>query len=348
MAKLKKKNHKRIGVVTGGGDCPGLNAAIRAIVKRGHQLGYEIIGIKDGWKGLIGKINARELTEEEVRGILTEGGTILGSSRTNPLKIANGMKEIAKSFKKLKLDGLITIGGDDTLGIAQKLSKNFPLIAIPKTIDNDVKGTDFCIGFWTAVQTATEALDRLHSTAESHHRVMVMEVMGRYYGWIATYAGLAGGADYILIPEVLIDIDKVCKTVKERTKKGKKFSLVVVSEGARLKGKIISKDAGGDLFGHKQLGGIGDRVAEMIREKIKIETRAVNLGHILRGGTPVAYDRILGTRLGIRAIESAAKGNFQKAAVLKGDKIALIPIFKLRGERKVNMEVYKAASFFFH
>jgi len=348
MVKAKSKKLKRVGVLTGGGDCPGLNAAIRAIFKKGKQLGFEIVGIKDGWDGLVEKINTKKLKEEDVRGILDRGGTILGSSRCNPLKIKNGMRKIVESFKKLKLSALIVIGGDDTLGIGRKLPKNFPIIAIPKTVDNDVKGTDFCIGFWTAVQTATEAIDRLHSTAESHHRAIILEVMGRRFGWIATYAGLAGGADYILIPETPIDIEKVCQTIRERRKKGKRFSIIVVSEGAKFKGKLVSKTGQTDLFGHLRLGGIGDRIAELVERKTGIETRVVSLGHVLRGGSPSAFDRILGTRLGIKAVDCVAKRKFQKAVVLKGNKILLIPLSKIKGQKKVNPDIYKTAKVFFH
>jgi len=345
---MPKPKLKRVGVLTGGGDCPGLNAAIRAIVKRGKQLGFKIIGIRDGWKGLVERVDFEKLNENRVRGILDRGGTILGSSRTNPLKIENGIKKIIDNFKKLKLDALIAIGGDDTLGVAKKLPKNFPIVGIPKTVDNDLKGTDFCIGFWTAVQTATEAIDRLHSTAESHHRVMVLEVMGRHFGWIAVYAGLAGGADYILIPETPIDIEKVCQTIRERTRKGKSFSIIVVSEGAKLKGKLVSKTGQADAFGHLQLGGIGDQVADLIKEKTGFETRATNIGHILRGGTPVAFDRILGTRFGVKAIEQVSKKQFQRAVILKGDKILSIPFSKIKGGRKIDPEVYRVASIFFH
>lgn len=338
---------KKVGVLTGGGDCPGLNAAIRAIVKRGEQLGFKIIGIYDGWRGLAEKVDFEGLNEKKVRGILDKGGTILGSSRANPLKIENGIKKIVNNFKKLKLDALIVVGGDDTLGVAQKLPKNFPIVGIPKTVDNDLIGTDFCIGFHTAIRTAMEAVDKLHSTAESHHRAMILEVMGRHFGWIATYAGLAGGADYILIPEIPIEIEEVCKTIKERTKKGKRFSIIVVSEGAKLKGKLVSKTGQIDSFGHLQLGGIGDAIAFLIREKIGIETRAVDLGHVLRGGTPSHFDRILATQFGVKAIELVSQKDFGKVVVLKGNKIKSLPLSGIKGGKRVDKEIYRIAKIFF-
>jgi 6-phosphofructokinase 1 len=244
------------------------------------------------------------------------------------------------------LDALIPIGGDDTLGVAQKLPE-LPMVAIPKTIDNDLQGTDFCIGFWTAVQVATDAIERLRTTAKSHHRIMVLEVMGRDFGWVASYAGLAGGADLILIPEKLIDLDDVCKKIQKKAKKGKEFGVIVVSEGARLKGKIISKTGRFDPFGHPLLGGIGEEVAKIIQEKTGLDTRAANLGHIIRGGSPYAFDRILALRFGVRAVELVAKKEFGQAVVLRGDKILAVPFSKIRGERKVNPEVYQAAKIFF-
>lgn len=343
-SKLSKKI-KRIGILTGGGDCPGLNAAIRAIVIRGKQLGLKIFGFKEGWKGVMAG-NYEELNEEIVSEILYEGGTILESSRTNPLKEEDGLKKVVYNFKKLKLDVLIPIGGDDTLGVAQNLPK-LPIIAVPKTIDNDIRGTDFCIGFWSAVEIAAQAIERLHTTAKSHHRVMILEVMGRHFGWIATYAGLAGGADYILTPESPINIDEVCQTLQKRAKMGKQFGVIVVSEGARLKGELVSKTGKFDPFGHPLLGGVGDQVADLIKEKTGIDTRAANTGHILRGGSPYAFDRILATRFGVRAIELATKGEFGRAVVLKGDKVVAVPFSKIKGQRKVNREVYQTAKALF-
>ena len=343
---ISKKNY-RVGVLTGGGDCPGLNAVIRAIVRRGRQLGLTIIGIKEGWKGLVDG-RAGILTEKVVSEILPLGGTILGSSRTNPFKVEGGPAKVLSNFKKLRLAALITIGGDDTLGVAKKLLKSIPVIGVPKTIDNDLIGTDFCIGFQTAVGIAREAVDRLHSTAESHNRVMILEVMGRNFGWIATYAGLAGGADYILIPEIPIDIEKVCQSIQARVKRGKRFSIIVVAEGAKLKeGKIVTKTGEKDVFGHERLGGIGDVMANLIKEKTGIDSRAANLGHILRGGTPDHFDRILATRLGVKAIEMVAKKEFGKAVILKGNQIKALSLSQIKGGRAIDREIYRIAEIFF-
>jgi 6-phosphofructokinase 1 len=342
MDKSESKNSKRIGLLTGGGDCPGLNAAIRAVVMKGMQLGYEVVGIKNGWKGLMGETDTKVMAESDIEEILDKGGTILGSGKINPAKIENGIPQIESNFRKLKLEGVIAIGGDGTLAVGQKFPNDFPIIAVPKTIDNDVEGTDFCIGFWTAVQTATEALDKLHSTAESHSRVMVLEVMGRDFGWIATYAGLAGGADFILVPEEPVDIDEVCRMIKERIKKGKNFCLIVVSEGVRVKKTPGLKKIPVELCG------AGNEVAGLISEKMGVETRSVNIGHILRGGSPCAFDRILGTRLGIKAMEEASKKRFRRAVVLRGDSIVSIPFEEIKGGRKVNPEVYDAAETFFN
>ncbi len=344
---MPKKKAKKVGILTGGGDCPGLNAAIRAVVKRGHQLGFEFVGIKDGWKGMI-ENDSETLREKDVSGILPWGGTILASSRTNPLKIEKGVEKTVANFKKMNLDALIVIGGDDTLGVARHLSKKIPVVGIPKTIDNDLMDMDYCIGFHTAVRTIMEAVDKLHSTAESHHRVMILEVMGRHFGWIAVYAGLAGGADYILIPEDAIDIDEVCRNIKKRVKRGKRFSIIVVAEGAKLKeGKMVTKTEEKDLFGHARLGGIGDLVGKLIKEKTDIDTRTSNIGHVARGGTPGHYDRILGTLLGVKAIELVSKRQFNKVAVLKDNKVKTLSFSKIRGGRAVDKEVYRVSKIFF-
>jgi 6-phosphofructokinase 1 len=331
---MKNENKKIIGILTGGGDCPGLNAVIRAVVKEGSRKGFKVLGIEDGWQGLVGKTRTRELKEKDVRGIINKGGTILGSSTINPLKIKNGKKQIIENVKNLDLKALVVVGGDGTFAIGRSLPKNFPIIAIPKTIDNDVLGTDFCIGFWSAVETATKALDNLRTTASSHHRAMVLEVMGRDFGWIATYAGLAGGADYIFIPESKINVDKVCKAIEERTKKGKRFSLVIVSEGAELKRGLS--------------GDVGEQLASLIKKNAGVVTRSVNLGHIVRGGIPCSFDRVLAGRMGVRAVEEISKGKIQIGVGLKGDEIITVPFSKMRGGKKTNMEVYKTASVFFN
>ncbi len=336
----------KVGILTGGGDCPGLNAAIRAAAKKGFQLGWEIIGIEEGWKGLIeGKFET--LTNESVSGILHRGGTILGSSRTNPFKVEGGPEKILENFKKMGLDALIAIGGEDTLGVAYKLSKDIPIVGIPKTIDNDAGGTDFCIGFYTAVQTTCEVLDKLHPTAESHRRVMVVEVMGRHFGWIATYSGLAGGADYILIPEITPDIEGLCKTIEKRDEYGKNFSLVVVAEGAKIGEEYITKKAETDAFDHVTLGGAGEILAKIIAEKTGAETRAINLGHFIRGGSPTAFDRILATRFGLKAVELVSKKEFGKMVSITGNKITTAPLEKASEQKEVEKDVYETAKVFF-
>lgn len=341
---------KRIGILTGGGDCPGLNAVIRAVVKRAYQLGnYEIIGIRGGWRGLVnGEMEL--LTIQSVTGILHLGGTILGTSRTNPFKIEGGEQKLMDNFKNWKLDALIAIGGEDTLGVANKLyQKGIPVVGVPKTIDNDLQATDFTFGFDTAVSIATEAIDRLHSTAESHERIMVVEVMGRHTGWIATYAGLAGGADVILIPEIPIDIDAVCNLLLKRLNRGRHFSIVVVAEGARFPEKdMITLSEEKDEFGHVRLGGIGYLVAKEIEKRLGWETRVTVLGHLQRGGSPTAYDRILATRFGVFAMDLVHKGEYGKMAALKGNDIVAVDIADAVSElKKVDMRIYEIASIFF-
>lgn len=350
---------ERVGVLTGGGDCPGLNAAIRAVVKRGHQLGFEIVGIKDGWSGLLDLTRpsntdgqtlepmAIVLSDQDVSGILDKGGTILGSSRTNPSKIEKGFEKIAENWEKLKLFALIVIGGEDTLSVAVELKKrNLNVIGIPKTIDNDVGGTDYCIGFDTAVFTAVEALDKLHSTAEAHHRVMVLEVMGRDCGWIATVCGFASGADYILIPEVSVSVEEVATAISVRYRQGKNFSLIVISEGAAVEGKKIAEEEK-DSFGHKKLGGVGEVLADLLKEKTGFETRAINLGHLLRGGAPVPTDRIMASRFGLRAIELIKREKFGQMVVLRGKKIVSIPLEESAKVRRVDLSIYNDAKLFF-
>ncbi|MCK9602852.1 MAG: 6-phosphofructokinase, partial [Candidatus Omnitrophica bacterium] len=302
----------RLGILTGGGDCPGLNPVIRAVVRKGFNEGYEVIGIKNGWKGLIEK-DTLNLDLKTVSGILPKGGTILGTSRTNPFKKEGDLKKVKKNFKALKLDALIAVGGEDTLGVAAKLIKIGikNVVGVPKTIDNDLSCTDYTFGFDTAINIATECIDRLHTTAESHHRIMVVEVMGRHAGWIAIEAGIAGGADVILIPELPIDIEEVCRLIKRRHQRGKTFSIVVVAEGAQFGDKsLITKEEKLDAFGHVRLGGIGETLAQIIEKKTGYETRVSVLGHIQRGGSPTAFDRVLGTRFGVKAVELVKEKKF--------------------------------------
>jgi len=342
---------ERIGVLTGGGDCPGLNAVIRAVVRRAVQNNIKVIGIKNGWRGLIQK-DTVELDMASVSGILPKGGTILGTSRTNPYKNPDDVKKVVETYKALDLDALITIGGEDTLGVASKLSKEHKsvhIVGVPKTIDNDLSGTDFTFGFDTAVNIATEAIDRLHTTAESHHRIMVVEVMGRHAGWIAVYSGLASGSDVILIPEVPIDLDEVCEVLKKRHARGKGFSIVVVAEGANFKeGQVVTKEERLDSFGHVRLGGIGEFLAEEIEKRTNFETRVTVLGYIQRGGTPSAFDRVLATRFGVKAMELVMKKKFGYMASLSGNEIKDVPLEAAVGALKtVDAELYKLAKYFF-
>jgi len=318
----------RIGVLTGGGDCPGLNAVIRAIVRRSaHGLGHEIVGFRDGWRGpLEGEHIA--LTLESTRGILPRGGTILGSSRTNPLLSEDGADRIRATLKRLEVGGLIAIGGEDTLGAAAKLNEQgIGVIGVPKTIDNDLGGTEQTFGFDTALQVATDALDRLHTTAESHNRILVLEVMGRHAGWIALHAGLAGGADVILVPERPYDLDEVCARIERRVAMGHHFSIVVVAEGATpLDGGLGTAAEGLDEFGHERLGGIGVRLEREIEQRTGYETRATVLGHVQRGGTPTAFDRVLATRFGVAAVEAADAGQWGQMTALRGMRIELVSL----------------------
>jgi len=340
---------KKVGVLTGGGDCPGLNSVIRAVVRYGIDRGYKAIGIKNGWKGLI-EDNIQELNLAAVSGILPKGGTILGTSRTNPYKKEGDVGRVKKNFKKLGLEALIAIGGEDTLGVAAKLYKEgLNVIGAPKTIDNDLSCTDVTFGFDTAINIATEAIDRLHTTAESHQRIMVVEVMGRHAGWIATEAGIAGGADMILIPEVPIDIKEACKLLEKRHSRGKSFSIVVVAEGAKFKeGDVVKQEEKLDAFGHVRLGGIGHTLGEEIEKRTGFETRVTVLGHIQRGGTPTAFDRVLGTRFGIKAMELVLKKDFGKMVALDGNKIIAVPLeAAVREIKTVDMELYNIAKIFF-
>lgn len=343
---------KRIGMLTGGGDCPGLNAVIRAVVRRAIMHGgYELVGIEHGWRGLI-QMETRPLTRADVTGILYRGGTILGTSRTNLFKDKDSADAGIKNFKKLGLDGLLAIGGEDTLGVAKKLTDmGIKVVGVPKTIDNDLLGTDFTFGFDTAVEIATEAIDRLHTTAESHDRVLVCEVMGRHAGWIATYSGLAGGADCILVPEKPIDINEVCDMIGRRHKSGVYFSIIVVAEGAKIKEdnkeeEILSSKKLDD-FGHVQLGGIGHVLAQKIQEKTSYDTRVTVLGHVQRGGKPTAYDRILATRFGVAAMDAVHAGHFGVMVALDGNNIVEVPLVKAsEGLKFIDEDFYEMTKTF--
>ena len=340
----------RFGVLTGGGDCPGLNAVIRAIVRRGLQHGHEFFGFRYGWAGVLSADGA-ELTAETTRGILHRGGTILGTSRTNPYKEENGLERVRASMEQHRLDGLIPIGGEDTLGVAGRLSADgVDVVGVPKTIDNDLAGTDFTFGFQTAVQIATDAIDRLHTTAESHNRVIVVEVMGRSAGWIACYAGMAGGADVILVPERPFDVEDVCERVRNRHKQGHSFSIVVVAEGATPKDGQVQSEFGGekDAFGHERLGGIAVQLEREIEQRTGFESRMTILGHVQRGGTPLAYDRVLGTRFGVAAIDAATAGDFGKMVALRGTEIELVALSEALAEPKLlDPRLFETAEVFF-
>jgi ATP-dependent phosphofructokinase / diphosphate-dependent phosphofructokinase len=341
----------RIGVLTGGGDCPGLNAVIRAVVRRGiDDHGDEIVGFRDGWRGPLEGLH-EDLTIESTRGILPRGGTILRSSRTNPFRIDDGPEVIRRTLGAAGIDGLIAIGGEDTLGAAARLyaDHGLPVIGVPKTIDNDLAGTDMTFGFDTAVQIATDAIDRLHTTAESHNRVMIVEVMGRHAGWIALHSGLAGGADVILIPERPFDIEEVCRLIQRRHSRGRYFSIVVVAEGAvPLEGTMETVAGAEDEFGHARLGGIGQRLEREIEERTGYESRATVLGHIQRGGTPTAFDRVLATRLGLAAADAAHEGRWGVMPALRGARIQLVPLSEAVADlRTVPVEDYEAAETFF-
>ena len=326
----------RIGVLTGGGDCPGLNAVIRAVVRKGEvEHGDRFLGFRDGWKGLTEDLTS-PLDVEHCRGILPRGGTILGTSRTNPYKLEGGVAAVRATLKRHEIDALVAIGGDDTLGVAYKLSQEgVQVVGVPKTIDNDLSATDVTFGFHTAVQIASDAIDRLHTTAESHDRVFVCEVMGRHAGWIAIYAGMAGGAAEILVPEEPFDVDEVAAKITERHGKGRYASIVVVAEGAVPKEGTISVASGKvDAFGHAQLGGIGQVVADALEERTGYDTRVTVLGHVQRGGTPTAYDRVLATRFGLRAIGAVHENAFGTMVALKGDVIDLVPLGEAVSEAK--------------
>ena len=343
----------RIGILTGGGDCPGLNAAIRAITKTAIQVDYEVVGFQDGWEGMM--FHKSEILDRvKTSGIIDRGGTILGTSRTSPFRTENGPQQVLDTFRELGLEALVVLGGEGTLSCASRLfGMGLPVVGIPKTIDNDVRETDYTIGFQTAVQIATDALDRLRSTAASHHRVMLLEVMGRTAGWIATFAGMANGADAILIPEIPMDernIEELCQMLEARNKRGINFSIVVVAEGVKLEGKTIlnlgfSTDKTED---RDRLGGVGQALGGLIERKTGLQTRVSSLGYIQRGGTPVAYDRSLATAFGVKAIELIREKKYGEMTSLKGNRIASVALDKVEdGIKTVSLGAYRIAKTFF-
>ena len=334
----------RIGILTGGGDCPGLNAVIRAVVRKAVDLyGDQVVGFRDGWRGVL-EGSFTDLTLESVRGILPRGGTILGSSRTNPYKRDDGVERVRRTLADFRLDGLIAIGGEDTLGVAARLGlQDIKVIGVPKTIDNDLGGTDVTFGFDTALSVATEAIDRLHTTAESHNRILIVEVMGRTAGWIALHSGLAGGADVILIPEIPFDIDEVCRLINRRHERGRYFSIVVAAEGATPKEGTMTVSRGGEVdeFGHPRLGGIGYALEREIEQRTGYETRATVLGHVQRGGSPTPFDRVLATRLGLAAIDAAHDGDWGVMIALKATAIQRVALTDaVAALRRVPVEEY--------
>jgi 6-phosphofructokinase 1 len=340
---------KTIGMLTGGGDCPGLNAVIRAVVRASDTEGWDCVAILEGWRGLVDG-SLRDLGPEEVSGILPRGGTIIGTSRTNPYKLDGGFVKVLGKFRDRELDALVAIGGEDTLGVASRLftEHQVPVVGVPKTIDNDLSGTDYTFGFDTAVFVATEAIDRLHTTAESHNRVMVVEVMGRHAGWIAVMSGIAGGADVILIPERPVDVDDVCAEIRKRHERGKNFSIVVVSEGCELPG--TQDDAELDAFGHVNLSkrGVGEAIGRQIEERTGFETRVTVLGHVQRGGTPTPRDRVLATRFGLKAADLVEEGDFGQMAALRGDDVIAVSLDEATEKLKtVPDEWYDVARAFF-
>jgi ATP-dependent phosphofructokinase / diphosphate-dependent phosphofructokinase len=339
----------RVGVLTGGGDCPGLNAVIRAVVRKGVGVyGYQFTGFRDGWRGPLEGL-VLELGVPQVRGILPRGGTILGSSRTNPFKVENGVERVVETLSAAGVDALIAIGGEDTLGVATRLYEHgVQVVGVPKTIDNDLFATDYTFGFDTAVNIAMEAIDRLHTTAESHHRVLIVEVMGRHAGWIALHAGLAGGANVILIPERPFDVDAVCRYIEQRFQ-NRYAAIVVVAEGAVPKEGTMTLQAGElDAFGHVRLGGIGTVLEKEIEARTGHEARATVLGHIQRGGTPTAFDRVLATRFGLAAIDAVHAQQWGTMAALRGTEIVQVPLVEATGELKtVPVERYSEAEVLF-
>ncbi|MBI3997669.1 MAG: 6-phosphofructokinase [Armatimonadetes bacterium] len=340
----------RIAVLTGGGDAPGLNAAIRAVVRRALADNHEVVGVRNGWLGLL-EGETVSLTRDSVSGTLPRGGTVLGTSRTNPFKVEDGPARMLQTLEQLGIHALIAIGGDDTLSVALKLHKmGVRVVGIPKTMDNDVPGTDYTIGFDTAVNVVMEACDRLHTTAEAHHRVMIIEVMGRDAGWVAGVGGLAGGADVILVPEVPFTLEEVCEVIRQRHARGRTFSIVVVAEGAKPSdfGVQITQDARVDEFGHVRLGGVGALLAREIEARTGHETRVTVLGHLQRGGSPTVFDRVLATRLGVAAVEAIEAGHFGVMVALRGTKIVTVSLEEaLAGTSPLDLELYRLSRLFF-
>lgn len=342
----------RIAVLTGGGDCPGLNAAIRAVVRKALLAGYEVLGIHNGWAGLLGKGDMEVMTEKSVSGILPLGGTILGTSRTNPMKSEDAMREVSANLQNYGIDALVAIGGDDTLSVAARLHEmGEKVVGVPKTMDNDLAETDFTIGFDSAVTRVVDALDALHTTASAHHRVMVVEVMGRDAGWVATYGGLAGGADFIIIPEQPTSIEEICDHLADRRAHGKNFSIIVVSEGASVveieDGRTFYEK---DAFGHVRLDrrAIGEIVAKEIERRTGFETRITVLGHVQRGGSPSVFDRVLATRVGAAAVDFIRDGKFGYVPAMKGNKIEPVKLSSVVAiNRKVDIDLYELAKVFF-
>ena len=349
---------KKIGILTGGGDCPGLNAVIRAVVRKSIRLDYQVIGLLQGWRGLMDYGLTEELNLDKVAGIIHRGGTILKTSRTNPFKEKDGVKRILEKKKSLGLSAVIAVGGEDTLSVASRLyqEEGMEVVGVPKTIDNDIWGTDYTFGFDTAINIAMEAIDRVHTTAESHNRVIVVEVMGRHTGWIAIEAGIAGGADFILIPEKPVDLDKVCDAICKRHARGRTFSVVVVAEGAKIAAQeddkveevMVVQDEKLDAFGHVRLGGIGKVLATEIEKRTGYETRFVILGYIQRGGTPTAFDRMLGSRFGVAAVDLVNRGEFGKMVSLQGNEIVTVDLQEVLSKTKrIDDDLYAMAEVFF-
>jgi 6-phosphofructokinase 1 len=341
----------KVAILTGGGDCPGLNAVIRAVVRTIHNAGGECVGLLEGWRGAI-QGNGIPLIAQQTDEIIARGGTILGSSRTNPYKNKEeSVPKLLESFKRLGLTSLVAIGGDDTLGVAKRLyeEEQFPVVGVPKTIDNDLSCTDFTFGFDTSINIVMEAVDRLRTTAESHRRVMVIETMGRHAGWIACFAGIATAADFTLIPEIEVDVDKMCDILSKRRDAGKTYGLIIVSEGVKLsQANSVTHEAELDEFGHPRLGGIGDAIADIIQRRTGIETRAVTLGHLQRGGPPSAYDRVLGTRLGIHAAQLVINKQFGQMVALRGLKIVSYTLAEAVGTmRTLDLEFMREAEEFY-